>query len=85
MRSADEAHAYLTEIKQVIQYIGVSDCDMEKGQLRCDANVSVRLKGAPKFGTKVEVKNVNSFRFVKQAIEYEIERQVEIVERGGTH
>jgi len=61
----------------------VSDCDMEKGQLRCDANVSVRLKGAPKFGTKVEVKNVNSFRFVKQAIEYEIERQVEIVERGG--
>ena len=84
MRSADEAHAYLTEIKQVIQYIGVSDCDMEKGQLRCDANVSVRLKGAPKFGTKVEVKNVNSFRFVKQAIEYEIERQVAVVERGGT-
>jgi aspartyl-tRNA(Asn)/glutamyl-tRNA(Gln) amidotransferase subunit B len=84
MRSADEAYAYLTEIKQVIQYIGVSDCDMEKGQLRCDANVSVRLKGAPEFGTKVEVKNVNSFRFVKQAIEYEIERQVEIVERGGT-
>lgn len=84
MRSADEAHAYLTEIKQVIQYIEVSDCDMEKGQLRCDANVSVRLKGAPKFGTKVEVKNVNSFRFVKQAIEYEIERQVAIVERGGT-
>jgi aspartyl-tRNA(Asn)/glutamyl-tRNA(Gln) amidotransferase subunit B len=84
MRSADEAHAYLTEIKQVIQYIGASDCDMEKGQLRCDANVSVRLKGALKFGTKVEVKNVNSFRFVKQAIEYEIERQVEIVEGGGT-
>jgi len=84
MRSSDEAHAYLTEIKQVIQYIGVSDCDMEKGQLRCDANVSVRLKGAPEFGTKVEVKNVNSFRFVKQAIEYEIERQVEIVEGGGT-
>ena len=83
MRSSDEAYAYLTELKQVIQYIGVSDCDMEKGQLRCDANVSVRLKGAPKFGTKVEVKNVNSFRFVKQAIEYEIERQVEIVERGG--
>ena len=83
MRSSDEAHAYLTAVKQVIQYIGVSDCDMEKGQLRCDANVSVRLKGAPKFGTKVEVKNVNSFRFVKQAIEYEIERQVEIVERGG--
>jgi aspartyl-tRNA(Asn)/glutamyl-tRNA(Gln) amidotransferase subunit B len=84
MRSSDEAHAYLTAIKQVIQYIGVSDCDMEKGQLRCDANVSVRLRGADKFGTKVEVKNVNSFRFVKQAIEYEIERQVEIVDRGGS-
>jgi aspartyl-tRNA(Asn)/glutamyl-tRNA(Gln) amidotransferase subunit B len=84
MRSSDEAHAYLTELKQVIQYIGVSDADMEKGQLRCDANVSVRLKGAPKFGTKVEVKNVNSFRFVKQAIEFEIGRQIEIVERGGS-
>ncbi len=84
MRSADEAHAYLTAIKQVIQFIGVSDCDMEKGQLRCDANVSVRLRGTEKFGTKVEVKNVNSFRFVKQAIEYEIERQVEIIEKGGT-
>jgi aspartyl-tRNA(Asn)/glutamyl-tRNA(Gln) amidotransferase subunit B len=84
MRSSDEAYAYLTELKQVVQFIGVSDCDMEKGQLRCDANVSVRLKGAEKFGTKVEVKNVNSFRFVKQAIEYEIERQVEIVDRGGT-
>jgi aspartyl-tRNA(Asn)/glutamyl-tRNA(Gln) amidotransferase subunit B len=84
MRSSDEAYAYLTELKQVIQYIGVSDADMEKGQLRCDANVSVRLKGAPNLGTKVEVKNVNSFRFVKQAIEYEIERQVEIVDRGGS-
>jgi aspartyl-tRNA(Asn)/glutamyl-tRNA(Gln) amidotransferase subunit B len=83
MRSSDEAHAYLTEIKQVIQFIGVSDCDMEKGQLRCDANVSVRLRGAPEFGTKVEVKNVNSFRFVKQAIEYEIERQADILESGG--
>lgn len=84
MRSSDEAYAYLTELKQVIQYIGVSDADMEKGQLRCDANVSVRLKGTEKFGTKVEVKNVNSFRFVKQAIEYEIERQVGIVDGGGT-
>jgi aspartyl-tRNA(Asn)/glutamyl-tRNA(Gln) amidotransferase subunit B len=84
MRSSEEAYAYLTELKQVIQYIGVSDADMEKGQLRCDANVSVRLRGASGFGTKVEVKNVNSFRFVKQAIEYEIERQVEIVERGGS-
>jgi aspartyl-tRNA(Asn)/glutamyl-tRNA(Gln) amidotransferase subunit B len=84
MRSSDEAYAYLTELKQVIQFIGVSNADMEKGQLRCDANVSVRLKGTEKFGTKVEVKNVNSFRFVKQAIEYEIERQVEIVDGGGT-
>src|SRR6185437_3100997 len=65
MRSPDEAYAYLTDVKQVMQYIGVSDCDMEKGQLRCDANVSVRLKGAEKFGTKAEVKNLNSFRFLK--------------------
>ena len=83
MRSPDEAYAYLTEIKQVMQYIGVSDCDMEKGQLRCDANVSVRLRGAEKFGTKAEVKNLNSFRFLKLALEYEIERQVELIESGG--
>jgi aspartyl-tRNA(Asn)/glutamyl-tRNA(Gln) amidotransferase subunit B len=83
MRSPDEAYAYLTELKQVLQYIGVSDCDMEKGQLRCDANVSVRLRGAEKFGTKAEVKNLNSFRFLKMALEYEIERQVELIEAGG--
>ena len=83
MRSPDEAYAYLTDIKQVMQYIGVSDCDMEKGQLRCDANVSVRLRGAEKFGTKAEVKNLNSFRFLKMALEYEIERQVELIESGG--
>jgi aspartyl-tRNA(Asn)/glutamyl-tRNA(Gln) amidotransferase subunit B len=83
MRSADEAYTYLTEMKQVLQYISVSDCDMEKGQLRCDANVSVRLKGADKFGTKVEIKNLNSFRYVKLAIEYEVQRQVGIVESGG--
>jgi aspartyl-tRNA(Asn)/glutamyl-tRNA(Gln) amidotransferase subunit B len=83
LRTPDEAHAYLTEIKQVLQYLGVSDCDMEKGQLRCDANVSVRLRGAPNFGAKVEVKNLNSFRYVKLALEYEIERQVEVVEAGG--
>jgi aspartyl-tRNA(Asn)/glutamyl-tRNA(Gln) amidotransferase subunit B len=73
----------LTEMKQVLQYVGVSECDMEKGQLRCDANVSVRLWGAEKFGTKAEVKNVNSFRFVKQALEYERRRQVELIESGG--
>jgi aspartyl-tRNA(Asn)/glutamyl-tRNA(Gln) amidotransferase subunit B len=84
MRSSDEAYAYLTEMKQVLQYIGVSDCDMEKGQLRCDANVSVRPKGAEKFGTKAEVKNLNSFRFLKMALEYEIRRQVELIESGGT-
>jgi aspartyl-tRNA(Asn)/glutamyl-tRNA(Gln) amidotransferase subunit B len=83
MRSPDEAYAYLTELKQVMQYIGVSDCDMEKGQLRCDANVSVRLRDATKFGTKAEVKNLNSFRFLKMALEHEIERQVEIIESGG--
>jgi len=83
MRSSDEAYAYMTEIKQVLQYIGVSDCDMEKGQLRCDANVSVRLRGAKKFGTRAEIKNLNSFRFLKLAIEYEVERQVELVESGG--
>lgn len=83
MRSSDEAYSYLTEMKQVLQYIGVSDCDMEKGQLRCDANVSVRLKGAEKFGTKAEVKNLNSFRFLKMALEYEIRRQVDLIESGG--
>jgi aspartyl-tRNA(Asn)/glutamyl-tRNA(Gln) amidotransferase subunit B len=83
IRSSDEAHAFLTELKQVLQYIDVSACDMEKGQLRCDANVSVRLKGAEKFGTKAEVKNLNSFRFVKMALDHEIARQVALVESGG--
>ena len=62
MRSADEAHAYFSQLKQILQYVGVSTCDMEKGHLRCDANVSVRVKGAPKFGIRAEVKNLNSFR-----------------------
>ena len=84
VRSSDEAVAYLSEVKQALQFVGVSICDMEKGHLRCDANVSVRLKGAPKFGTRAEVKNLNSFRFLKQAIEYEIARQVAMVEAGGT-
>ena len=83
MRSGEEAFAYLTELKQILEFAGVSDCDMEKGQLRCDANVSVRLKGAEKFGTKAEIKNVNSFRFAKMAIEYEIARQVAVLESGG--
>ena len=83
IRSSDEAYEFLTELKQIMQYVGVSECDMEKGQLRCDANVSVRLKGAEKFGTKVEVKNLNSFRFAKMAMDYEIARQVAVVEGGG--
>ncbi len=83
LRSSDEAYAYLAEIKQTLQFLDVSTCDMEKGHLRCDANVSVRLKGAEKFGTRAEVKNLNSFRFLKQALEYEIARQVAIVEAGG--
>jgi aspartyl-tRNA(Asn)/glutamyl-tRNA(Gln) amidotransferase subunit B len=83
MRTPDEAYEYLTRLKEILLYCGVSDCNMEEGSLRCDANVSVRLRGAEKFGTKVEVKNVNSFRFVRMAIEYEIERQIEVVEAGG--
>jgi aspartyl-tRNA(Asn)/glutamyl-tRNA(Gln) amidotransferase subunit B len=83
LRSSEEAYEYLSELKQVMQYVGVSECDMEKGQLRCDANVSVRLKGAVKFGTKAEVKNLNSFRFAKMALDYEIARQVALIESGG--
>ncbi len=83
MRSSEEAYAYLTGLKQVLQYVGVSTCDMEKGHLRCDANVSVRPRGAGKFGTKAEVKNLNSFRFLKMALDYEIERQVGVIEQGG--
>ena len=83
MRSSDEAHAYLTELKQVLEYVEISDCDMEKGNLRCDANVSVRIKGVEELGTRAEVKNLNSFRFLKMAIEYEVARQVGILEDGG--
>ena len=83
MRSSDEAFAYLTELKQTLQFVEISTCDMEKGHLRCDANVSVRLKGAEKFGVMAEVKNLNSFRFLKQALDYEIARQVAVIEGGG--
>jgi aspartyl-tRNA(Asn)/glutamyl-tRNA(Gln) amidotransferase subunit B len=83
LRSSEEVYEYLTELKQVMQYVGVSECDMEKGQLRCDANVSVRLKGAEKFGTKAEIKNLNSFRFAKMAVDYEIARQVAVLDSGG--
>jgi aspartyl-tRNA(Asn)/glutamyl-tRNA(Gln) amidotransferase subunit B len=67
----------------MMQFIEVSSCDMEKGHLRCDANVSIRRRGEEKFGTKAEVKNLNSFRFLKQALDYEIERQIELIESGG--
>ena len=83
IRSADEAYEYLTRLKEILLYTAVSDCNMEEGSLRCDANVSVRLRGAEKFGTKAEVKNVNSFRFIRAALEHEIERQIEILESGG--
>jgi len=83
IRTPDEAFEYLTRLREILLYTGVSDCNMEEGSLRCDANVSVRLKGAEKFGTKAEVKNVNSFRFVRAALEYEIERQIEVIEAGG--
>jgi aspartyl-tRNA(Asn)/glutamyl-tRNA(Gln) amidotransferase subunit B len=83
IRTPDEAFEYLTRLKEILLYTGVSDCNMEEGSLRCDANVSVRLKGASKFGTKAEVKNVNSFRFIRAALEYEIERQIEVIEEGG--
>ncbi|MCX6603666.1 MAG: Asp-tRNA(Asn)/Glu-tRNA(Gln) amidotransferase subunit GatB [Acidobacteria bacterium] len=83
IRSSDEAVEYLNEVKQAMQFAEVSTCDMEKGHLRCDANVSMRRKGAEKFGTRAEVKNLNSFRFLKQAIEFEMVRQVEILESGG--
>src|ERR1700728_2080770 len=83
MRTPDEAFEYLTRLKEIIVYTGVSDGNMEEGSLRCDANVSIRPRGQEKFGTKAEVKNVNSFRFIRAALEYEIERQIELVESGG--
>jgi aspartyl-tRNA(Asn)/glutamyl-tRNA(Gln) amidotransferase subunit B len=83
MRSSEEAYAYLTAVKEVLQFVEVSTCDMEKGHLRCDANVSVRRIGAEKFGTKAEVKNLNSFRFLREALDYEIGRQVAVLESGG--
>ncbi len=83
MRSPEEAYEYLTRLKEIILYTGVSDCNMEEGSLRCDANISVRPRGQEEFGTKTEVKNVNSFRFIKQALDYEIERHIGILESSG--
>ena len=83
LRTPAEAYAYLNTLKQILEYTDVSDCNMEEGSLRCDANVSVRLRGAARFGTKAEVKNLNSFRYLAHALEYEIERQIGVLESGG--
>jgi len=81
--SPEEAYEYLTRLREIILYTGVSDCNMEEGSLRCDANVSVRPRGQKELGTKTEVKNVNSFRFIREALEYEIDRQIEVLDSGG--
>jgi aspartyl-tRNA(Asn)/glutamyl-tRNA(Gln) amidotransferase subunit B len=81
--SPEEAHEYLIRLREIILYTGVSDCNMEEGSLRCDANISVRPRGQKELGTKTEVKNVNSFRFIREALEYEIDRQIEVLDSGG--
>ena len=81
--SPEEAYEYLTLLKEIILYTGVSDCNMEEGSLRADANISVRPRGQKEFGTKTEIKNVNSFRFIREALEYEIGRQIDVIESGG--
>jgi aspartyl-tRNA(Asn)/glutamyl-tRNA(Gln) amidotransferase subunit B len=82
INSPQEAYEYLTGLKSILEYLEVSDCDMEKGSLRCDANISVREKGQAQFGTKTELKNMNSFKGVKDALEFEINRQIEVLEAG---
>jgi aspartyl-tRNA(Asn)/glutamyl-tRNA(Gln) amidotransferase subunit B len=84
LRSPEEARAYLTELKAILEYTEVSDCNMEEGSLRCDANVSIRPVGQKEFGTRTELKNLNSFKFVQKAIEYEVERQTRILDQGET-
>ena len=84
MRSAKEAVAYLKKIHAIVRYLGICDGNMAEGSFRCDANVSVRIKGTEEFGTRVEIKNINSFKFVEKAINHEIERQIELIEDGGT-
>ncbi len=84
MRSAAEAVAYMKKLHTLVRWLGISDGNMQEGSFRCDANVSVRPRGSDKLGTRAEIKNLNSFRFVEQAIGYEVERQIEILEGGGT-
>jgi aspartyl-tRNA(Asn)/glutamyl-tRNA(Gln) amidotransferase subunit B len=83
IRTPEEASEYLKKLRSILRYIEVSDADMEKGNFRCDANVSIRPVGAKEFGTRAEIKNVNSFKFVQKAIEYEIKRQAQILDDGG--
>ena len=83
MRSSAEARAYMEELRNIVRYIGVCDGNLEEGSMRCDANISIMPKGSDKFGTRAEIKNVNSFSALQRAIEYEIDRQIEIVEDGG--
>ncbi|MCX8080036.1 MAG: Asp-tRNA(Asn)/Glu-tRNA(Gln) amidotransferase subunit GatB [Bacteroidia bacterium] len=83
LRSGEEAYAYLYEIRKIVRYLGICDGNMEEGSLRCDANISVRRKGKSGFGKKVEVKNLNSFRHVQKAIDFEIQRQIELLEKGA--
>ena len=83
MRSSDEARAYMEELRNIVRYIGVCDGNLEEGSMRCDANISIMPKGSKEFGTRAEIKNVNSFSALQRAIEYEIDRQIEIVEEGG--
>ena len=84
MRSAQEAVAYLKHLHQLVRHIEICDGNMQEGSFRCDANVSIRKRGTEQLGTRTEIKNVNSFRFVEQAIEYEVERQIDILEDGGS-
>ncbi|MAY36730.1 MAG: Asp-tRNA(Asn)/Glu-tRNA(Gln) amidotransferase GatCAB subunit B, partial [Spongiibacteraceae bacterium] len=84
MRSAEEAVAYLRKIHSIVTYLGISDGDMSQGSLRCDANVSVRLKGTDELGTRTETKNLNSFRFIEKAIQIEAQRQIDVLEDGGS-
>jgi aspartyl-tRNA(Asn)/glutamyl-tRNA(Gln) amidotransferase subunit B len=83
IRSSGEAYDYLTRLKEILEYLDVNDGNMEEGSLRCDANVSIRLKGSEKFGTRTELKNINSFRFVRKAIDYELSRQSDVLASGG--
>jgi aspartyl-tRNA(Asn)/glutamyl-tRNA(Gln) amidotransferase subunit B len=85
LRSAEEVDAFMSGMRQLVRWLDVSDGNMEQGSMRCDVNVSVRLKGAEAFGTRCEVKNVNSMRYAKRAIAYEVNRQINILEKGGTN